>query len=68
MIESTVEPLLKTALCLTKDTLIRVLHVDDDDDFLIISKRYLEGQGSFQIETASSVNEALQKIKQKNMT
>ncbi len=45
--------------------MIRVLHVDDNDDFLIISKRFLERQGSFQIETASSVKEALQKIKQK---
>jgi DNA-binding response OmpR family regulator len=65
MVESTTEQLPKTALGLTKDTLIRVLHVDDDDDFLIISKRFLERQGSFQIETASSVKEALQKIKQK---
>ncbi len=65
MIESTAEQLPKTALGLTKDTSIRVLHVDDDDDFLKISKRFLERQGSFQIETASSVTEALQKIKQK---
>lgn len=65
MVESTAEQLPKTALGLTKDALIRVLHVDDDDDFLIISKRFLERQGSFQIETASSVNEALQKIRQK---
>ena len=49
-----------------KDTLMHILHVDDDDDFLIISKRFLERQGSFQIETASSVKEALQKIEQKN--
>ena len=65
MIESTAEQLPKTALGLTNDALIRVLHVDDDDDFLIISKRFLERQGSFQIETVSSVKEALQKIKQK---
>jgi len=65
MIESTTEQLPKTALGLTKDALIRVLHVDDDDDFLIISKRFLERQGSFQIETVSSVKEALQKIRQK---
>ena len=65
MIESTAEQLPKTALGLTKDALIRVLHVDDDDDFLIISKRFLERQGSFQLETVSSVKEAMQKIKQK---
>ena len=64
MVESPAEQLPKTVLGLIKDALIRVLHVDDDDDFLIISKRFLERQGSFQIETASSVNEALQKIKQ----
>ena len=65
MVESTAEQFPKIALGLTKDALIRVLHVDDDDDFLITSKRFLERQGSFQIETASSVNEALQKIRQK---
>ena len=37
MIESTAEQLLKTVLGLTKDALIRVLHVDDNDDFLIIT-------------------------------
>ena len=63
MVESTAEQFPKTALGLTKDALIRVLHVDDDDDFLKISKRFLERQGSFQIETVSSVKEALQKIK-----
>jgi len=48
-----------------KDLLTRVLHVDDDDDFLVISKRLLERQGSFLVETALSVKQALQKIEQK---
>jgi len=54
-----------TAVDLPKETLINVLHVDDDDDFLIISKRLLERQGSFQVETVVSVKEALQKIMKK---
>ena len=49
-----------------KETLMHILHVDDDDDFLIISKRFLERQGSFQIEAALSVKEALQKLGQKS--
>ena len=49
-----------------KETLMHILHVDDDDDFLIISKRFLDWQGSFQIEAALSVKEALQKLGQKS--
>jgi DNA-binding NtrC family response regulator len=45
-------------------TLTRVLHVDDDEDFLVISKRLLERQGSFRVEIALSVRQALQKIEQ----
>ena len=39
--------------------------MDDNEDFLIISKRHLEQHGSFQIENVSSVKEAKQKIAQK---
>jgi len=42
--------------------LFKVLHVDDDEDFLIISKRQFEKLGQFQVETAFSVNEALKKL------
>jgi len=66
MIKSFPQQLPKTALGLTHEPLIPVLHVDDDEDFLIISKRNLEKQGSFQIETALSVKEALEKIGQKS--
>lgn len=49
-----------------KQTLTLVLHVDDDDDFLVISKRLLERQGSFQLESVLSVKQALQKVGQKS--
>jgi len=65
MLESSAEQLRKAPVSLTPETLIRVLHVDDDADFLKSSKRILDMQGSFQIETALSVKEALQKIRQK---
>ena len=45
-------------------TVARVLHVDDDEDFLVISRRLLERRGSFRVEFALSVKQALQKIKQ----
>jgi DNA-binding NtrC family response regulator len=44
---------------------LNVLHVDDDEDFLVISKRLLEKQGSLQVESADSVKQALEKIRQK---
>jgi len=48
-----------------KETMVQVLHVDDDEDFLVISKRLLEKQGSFHVESADSAEEALQKLEQK---
>jgi PAS domain S-box-containing protein len=41
---------------------IRVLHIDDDTSFLEISKELLKDE-AFNVETAASVGEALQKIK-----
>ncbi len=41
---------------------IRVLHVDDDQYFLDVSKTILSEEGPFLIETASSVQEALSKL------
>jgi len=55
----------KTVLPPNKEQQISVMHVDDNEDFRIISKRHLEQHGSFQIETVSSVKEAKQKISQK---
>jgi DNA-binding NtrC family response regulator len=55
----------KTSSGLTHEPLIHVLHVDDDENFLTCSKRNLEKEGRFQIETASSVKEAWEKTGQK---
>ena len=49
----------------TKEAFVHVLHVDDDDDFRVISKRLLEKQGSLQVEGALSAKEGLQKLNQK---
>jgi len=38
------------------------LHVDDDPNFLKVTKQSLEMQGIFAVDTASSVNEALEKL------
>lgn len=42
-----------------------ILHVDDDVSFLEITKQILEIKGKFEVEPASSVEEALQKMQQK---
>jgi PAS domain S-box-containing protein len=44
---------------------IRVLHVDDESAMLKVSKQCLEMRGSFQVETALSVKEALIKLKKR---
>lgn len=43
---------------------IRVIHVDDDQAFLGVSKTILSEEGPFIIETALTVNEALSKLHQ----
>ncbi len=47
------------------ETVIRVLCVDDETNLLDTTKSILELQTSFEIETASSVDEALQKMRKK---
>lgn len=42
---------------------LRILHVDDDDCFLQISKQILEMDGKIKVETATSVDEALENLK-----
>ncbi len=49
-----------------KENPIRVLHVDDDSHFGFVAKRILEQQGSLQVESALSVKEAFEKIKEKD--
>ncbi|MFA5365842.1 MAG: PAS domain S-box protein, partial [Candidatus Bathyarchaeia archaeon] len=41
---------------------LRVLHVDDDLSFLEISKEIIEADGEFDVETATSVDEAFLKL------
>ncbi|MFW6111159.1 MAG: response regulator, partial [Thermoproteota archaeon] len=41
---------------------IRILHVDDDSGFLKTTKELLKMQGDFQVETTTSVKEALKKV------
>src|SRR3990170_6514285 len=65
MIKPVVESLPEAIVDLTEETLIRVLHVDDDADFLNTAKQILEMQSSFQVETARSVEEAKDKMKEK---
>jgi PAS domain S-box-containing protein len=42
---------------------VKILHVDDDPSFLKVAKRCLKMQDEFQVETASSVEEAWEKMK-----
>jgi len=45
---------------------IRVLHVDDETSLLKIAKQCLEMEGQFQVDIASSVNEAIGKMKEES--
>jgi PAS domain S-box-containing protein len=65
MTESDVEAPTEVVADLAEKTPIRVLHVDDEAGFLKVAKQCLEMQGSFQVETASSVDEAMEKMKKK---
>jgi PAS domain S-box-containing protein len=47
------------------EKLIRVLHIDDDLGLLKVAKQCLELQGTFQVDTANSADEALSKLKEK---
>jgi DNA-binding NtrC family response regulator len=55
----------KAVADLTEKTSIQVLHVDDEAGFLKVSKLCLEMQGAFQVDTASSVEEAMKKLRKK---
>lgn len=46
---------------------IKVLFVDDDDEFLKSAKQYLQIHGNFDIESASSADEALKKMKKRKL-
>ncbi len=54
-------PLIDLKLTADKD-LLHVLHVDDDDCFLEVSKRILEMAGKFEVDNVTSVEAAFQKL------
>ena len=49
---------------ITNDGFSRVLHVDDDANFLKVSKQILEMEGNFEVEMVTSVDEAFEKLEQ----
>jgi len=63
--KSKAESLSEVVVDLTAKEPIQVLHVDDEADFLKAAKRCLETQGEFQVDIASSVEEAMEKMKMK---
>jgi PAS domain S-box-containing protein len=58
-----VESVSEVYLDLCKEKTIRVLHVDDDAGFLAVAKQCLEEQSQFQVDTALSSKEVLEKLK-----
>lgn len=62
MNEYAVESSPKAVVDLNERKLIRVLHVDDDSNLLRISKQFMEMEGPLQVDTALSVEEALEKL------
>jgi len=65
MSESTVESTARVFVDWTEKTPIHVLHVDDDVGFLKAARQLLEMQGRFEVDTALSVKEAMEKLKEK---
>jgi len=65
MVESVVQSRAEIVVGSDEKKLIRVLHVDDELGLLKVAKQCLELQGPFQVDTASSVEEALNKLKEK---
>jgi len=65
MVSPDAESLPKGSIASTEETLIHVLHVDDDAGYLKTAKKILEMHGSFHVETASSVEEAIEKMEEK---
>jgi PAS domain S-box-containing protein len=63
--KSAVESLSEVVVDLTEKAPIQVLHVDDESGFLKVVKQCLEMEGAFQVDTAVSVEEALEKMMKK---
>lgn len=66
MVESAVESHAEIVVDSTEKVKIRVLHVDDELALLKVAKQCLELQGLFHVDTADSVEEALNKLKEKD--
>ena len=45
---------------------LHILHVDDDQGFLEVSKSLLELEGNFEVDNASSVDEAFKKLEEQS--
>jgi PAS domain S-box-containing protein len=65
MVESVVQSHAEIVVGSSEKKLIRVLHVDDELGFLKVAKQCLELQGPFHVDTVGSVEEALNKLKEK---
>ncbi|HEX9862885.1 MAG TPA: PAS domain S-box protein [Candidatus Bathyarchaeia archaeon] len=61
--KATVEPANAVYTDFASEAKIRVLHVDNDAEFLEVAQRCLEEQGPFQVDTALSANEAREKLR-----
>jgi len=63
MIKSTIESVNEACIDLFEKKKIRILHADDDPEFLAAAKQCLEEQNQFQVDTALSAEEALEKLR-----
>ncbi len=65
MRQSTIETSPGILVDLTEEEQIQVLLVDDESSSLKVAKQCLEMEGNFQVDTASSVEEAMKKLEKK---
>ncbi|MBN1244416.1 PAS domain S-box protein [Candidatus Bathyarchaeota archaeon] len=63
MAKVTVESANEVYIDLCREKIIKVLHVDDEAGFLAVAKQCLEEQSQFQVDTALSPKEAMEKLK-----
>jgi CheY-like chemotaxis protein len=65
MVEPVVQSHAEIVVGSDEKKLIRVLHVDDETALLRVTKQCLELEGMSQVDSVSSVEEALDKLKEK---
>jgi PAS domain S-box-containing protein len=65
MAKSDLEAPIQVVACLNEKESIRVLHVDDEALFLSVADECLKMEGPFEVDDALSVDEALNKMKEK---